>query len=211
MIRALLAALGVLAISSGAAAQDDSSGYYVEGRGGASFVPGSELKDTTGELAEIGLSQIEAELQTGFLVEGAVGYAYDRSIRSEVSLGYHRNRIDGLSAMSNNGPVTADVDGDVSTFTALASFYYDSPIGFDLVPFVGGGIGPAVVVFELDGEQDADLVFALQLTGGLAYELTPKTALTLRYVHLSTTDPEFEGVAAVYRSHNIMLGIRYRF
>lgn len=186
-------------------------GFYLEGRAGVVFVPDPELVDTTGELAAIGITQVEAELDTGFGIEGALGYTYDRALRGELSLGYRRNTLDGLSATSPGGAVTTEVEGDVSTFTVLANAYYDIDLGLEVVPFVGGGVGLAAIVFELEGADDADVVFAWQLGGGLAYELTANVAATVRYTYLATSDPEFEGIDTSYDSHNLLFGLRYRF
>lgn len=219
MYRALFAAAAAVALSLGAApwapaaAQDgpEAGGYYVEARGGVAFLKDSDLNDSTGELASIGISELRSNLETGFAVEAAAGYAYSPALRGEIALGYRRNDLDGFSAAVAGAPATVEVDGHVDAITLMGNVYYDLRVHPDIVPFVGGGVGPAGVVFEVQNSNDFDVVFAWQLIGGIGYQITDDFFLSLRYTYFSAQKPELDGLEADYDSHNVMFGIRYDF
>jgi opacity protein-like surface antigen len=56
---------------------------------------------------------------------------------------------------------------------------------------------------------ESDTVFAYQLAGGVAYDLSDKFALTLDYHYLDTA--EFEDIEADYSAHEVRAGVRYSF
>ncbi len=61
------------------------------------------------------------------------------------------------------------------------------------------------------------MVGAFQFMLGLAYDLSPKAALTFGYRYFLTTDPDFAlatpGVSfeTEYTSHDFLFGARFRF
>ena len=194
-----------------AAAQDARTGFYLELRGGAVFLEDTELDDPDGEAATLGITDIEATFDTGFLLEGAAGYGHEIGLRGELAVGYRETDLDDLTANIFGGAATADVTGHVSTYSILTNVYYDFRFDFPVMPFAGAGIGIAAVNLDLDGQDDTDLVFAWQATGGVAYPITENIAATLSYVFFSSVDPEFDGFKANYDSHNVILGVRYVF
>lgn len=214
MTRKALAALAfAMFLPNLAAAQNWSEGVYVEVRGGASFLTDSDLDDLGG------FTDIELETDTGWLVDGAVGYAHDSGLRGEIALGYRENEFDELSADFGGSSFSGNVDGDIAAFTAMANGYYDFYLGkygaegaaANLAPFLGAGIG--VALFDIDGDlgDEKETAFAYQLTAGLAYAFTPNIGASLSYAFFSAPNAKFEGTEFDYDSHNVMAGIRYTF
>lgn len=206
--------LFALLLPGAAAAQGAQGGVYLELRAGAVFLNDLELDDNFLD---------EGETDTGWLVDGAVGYAHDSGLRGELALGYRRNELDELTA----GAISADAEGDISAFTAMANGYYDFHLdkygargaAANLTPFIGAGAGVAVVTAKIDevggvdigDDRDSDAVFAYQGIAGLSYAFTPNIAASVSYAYFATTDPNFDGAKVDYSSHNVMAGFRYTF
>lgn len=209
-MRGFLATILMVALLPGAAAAQ--SGFYLEGRAGGVFLEDADLNDDTGTLASFGITDLEQSFDPGFLVDGAIGYAHSSGLRGEATFGYRQNDLDEISGKVSGVSGSDGVDGDFSAFTAMANVYYDFRFGSRLVPYVGGGLGLAVITFDFEGEDEDDSVLAWQVGAGLAYEATPNVAVTLGYSFLTTAeDPEFDGLEAEYVSHNVMVGLRYTF
>lgn len=219
MMRGLSAAtLALMLLPSAAAAQAMQGGFYGELRGGASFLTDSDVESDS--LEAVGFDDLELSYDTGWLIEGAFGYAHDSGLRGEFALGYRENDVDELSGKFLGSSVEVDGDGSFEILTTMANLYYDFDLGgnggssgamANLVPFVGGGLGAAFMDADDDSADDDDTVFAWQVTAGLAYNLTPNVAATVSYAYFRTSDPEFDDVEVDYDSHNILAGIRYTF
>ena len=95
-------------------AQTAPQGVYFEGRGGAVFLMDSDL-------GAAGIPPgAELSFDTGYMAEGAIGYADAGGLRGEVAVGYRKNDFDEASAP---GFVTATVDGDITATTVMANGY----------------------------------------------------------------------------------------
>ena len=79
MVRTALAALAFLLLLP-ALALAQNPGIYVEGRGGAAFLTDSDFDNT-------GIGNVDLSFDTGWVIEGAVGYAHDNGLRGEVAIG----------------------------------------------------------------------------------------------------------------------------
>lgn len=217
MMRGLLAAAAAFMLLPGAGlAQDLKGNFYGELRGGASF-PRDADTDFGGGLDG------DLSADTGWLVEGAFGYAHESGLRGEIAAGYRYNELDDFEVSG----VSVDFDGEITAVTAMANLYYDFDLGAlagatgaaaNLVPFAGGGIGVAFLNIDVDdiggfsiNEDEDDTVFAWQVVAGFAYNFTPSVAASIRYAYFETSDPEFDGVDSEYKSHNVLGGIRYSF
>jgi opacity protein-like surface antigen len=212
----LVAAAALMLLPGAAAAQNLPDNMYGELRGGASFPDDADTDFGGG---------IDGDLSsdTGWLIEGAFGYAHESGLRGEIVGGYRYNDLDDFKISGG----TVDIEGDIEAVTVMVNLYYDFDLGTyggatgataNLVPFVGGGIGAAFLNAEIDqiggipiNDEEDDTVFAWQVVTGLAYNFTPKLAATLRYAYFATSDPEFDGVDSEYSGHNVLGGIRYSF
>ena len=103
----------------------------------------------------------------------------------------------------------------------MGNFWYDVPVGTELVASIGGGLGTARIGAEINSIAGAavtfdedDWVFAYQLRAGIDYRINANETVTLDDRFFGTTDTEFEtgGVIdeAEYHNHSIMAGVRYR-
>ena len=217
MMRALLVAAAALILLPGAAAAQGLKGsMYGELRGGASF-PNDADTDFGGGL------EGDLSSDTGWLIEGAFGYAHESGLRGEIAAGYRYNELDDFEVSG----VSVDFEGEITAVTGMVNLYYDFDLGTlggargataNLVPFVGGGIGVAFLNADLDeigntsiDEDEDDTVFAWQVVAGLAYKFTPTVTGSLRYAYFATSDPEFNGTDSEYDAHNVLAGIRYNF
>lgn len=223
--------LGILVLASGAAgaqtAEDQLKGLYFELRGGGVLLDDA---DNSGR----GLTSdivITSEFGTGFVVDGAVGYAHRSGFRGELALGYRNNDLDSLvitddggvgaflGVGSLNGLSTGSVDGDVQMISVMANGYYDFDLGNGLRPFVGAGIGAGFVDVEASAlglrlVDDSDAVLAYQGLAGVSYGVTRDVSVSLLYSYFATGDPSLTDTAGAsfdseYSSHSLMLGIRF--
>lgn len=212
MIRKIITVFGfALLLPGAAAAQGQKSSVYMELRAGAAFLTDSELDaDLTAD--------VDVTYDTGWLVDGAVGYAHESGLRGEIALGYRSNDLDEFEFSGTS----VEGDGRLAAFTAMANGYYDFYLdkfgaqGFaaNLTPFIGGGVGVAILDADDDDDNvssESDTVFAYQAIAGLSYAFTPNIAGSLSYAYFATTDPKFGDAELDYNSHNVMAGIRYSF
>jgi opacity protein-like surface antigen len=185
-------------------------GPYVSGQVGATSVLDADntaFGDT-----------IETSYDLGFNVGAAGGYDFGL-LRVEGEITYRQNDVDELGV-----PGTGSVggDGDISAFSLMANGFWDIETGSPVTPYLGAGIGVALVSMNDVGAlgltlaDDDDTVFAYQFAAGVAFDLNPSMALDLGYRFFATTDPEFtdpDGVKfdSEYMSHNLSLGLRYTF
>ena len=188
--------------------EDTMKGLYFDLRAGGSF-----LSDADNEGPATGGITIESEFNTGFVVEGAVGWEHESGFRGELALGYLQSDIDSLTVPPNS----LSADGDVSTFTFMVNGYY--ALNLDKFrPYVGVGVGGAHVSADISAlgfqaVDDSDTVFAYQGIVGLEYRLSDSVSLGARYAYFATQDPTFFDTAGFefdseVQSHNVMATIR---
>ncbi|MDO3379138.1 outer membrane protein [Geoalkalibacter halelectricus] len=153
----------------------------------------------------------DMKLDNGYVFLAAIGGSFLGDVRGEIELGYRNNDIDRL----RSGVQVVSRSGDVTAISLMANLFKDIPLGIGLTPFVGGGIGIANVeadlnAFGINGKKD-DNVFAYQFAAGGAIELGPQVNLDLQYRYFATADPDFSHLEAEYRTHNVLLGLRFGF
>lgn len=184
-------------------------GVYAGVMVGMSILSDSDVEEVGGP----GVAILETDVGVGF--GGVGGYDFGNNIRAELELSYRYNSLDRWI----EGGTTTGVNGHASSFAVMANGFYDFDMG-QFVPYVGGGVGFAVIGLELDTggpnlADDSDTVFAWQIAGGVGYKLTPKFIISLDYRLFATTDAELlvngTVVEAEYFTHNLMLGGRYKF
>lgn len=184
----VIAAAALLLGMQGASAQ----GFYVGAHGGANWTLDGEFD---------GVSDLTYE--TGFAAGGAIGYTWNFNLRTEVEATYRDNDMDEF--------VGIPVVGDVTSWAFMANAFYDFDLGSPLIPYLGGGIGAAVVTFDSAVEED-DTVFAFQLGAGIGYEFTPNLVGSLDFRFFGTENPEVaSGVDFEYYNIALMAGLRVGF
>ena len=170
----------------------------------------SLLSDST--LSEDGLS-VDLEFDPGVNLAIMVGTKIGGA-RFEGEVGYQKNDADEFSG-GFLGSLSLDAGGDVDLWRYMANGYYDFNTNSPLTPYVGAGLGFAMVsandisiVGITIGSSD-DTVVAYQFIAGLGYEITESTSVFVDYRYFATEDPKFDGTDAEIESHNISIGLRY--
>lgn len=163
------------------------------------------------------------EYQPGFGLSAAFGVDMQNRFRLEGEMVYTSNSLQKISGTAaGNSAITQAVGGDTSTLAFMANANYDFPNQTRLTPFVMGGFGLAgVFLNEWEANEnaiadDTDWVLALQLGGGVAYDLDDRTKLELSYRYFETQAPEFgDSRTTPFESelagHNFMLGARFLY
>jgi len=198
----LAGCISMAAVSPAFAAAD---GPYFTIMAGPTFVDDSTWTRT-------GAPSTEFEFDAGYNVGGALGYKY-KMLRIEGEVAYRQNDIDQFKI----GAITVDAPGNIGAFSAMANVYFDFENHTAWTPFIGAGAGWASAEVEdltisgfLTGDEDDD-GFAYQFIGGFGYEVSEALTANLEYRYFAMDDPEFGAIKADYKTHNIVVGLRYVF
>ena len=185
---------------------------YVSANGGAGWTNSSDLS------VQGHNSSGEHDYDIGYVMSLAVGNTYANGVRAELEIPYRFNDIDEFTMEGPSNP--NEFDREISCLAAMANVYYDFATGSAFTPFVGAGLGYALMQVEgWHDHHDAD-VFAYQLMAGCGYAFSEKVTIDLQYRMFATQDPEFETrdpefghirIDSEYMTNNLMLGLRYNF
>jgi opacity protein-like surface antigen len=127
------------------AAEAGDPGFYVSVRVGGSVLENMNFAEST--TANLGLDP-----DTGYAINGAIGYGLGNGIRLELDLGYGGNDIKGTfqqnvqafvpcGEFANNPCLDPNVNGDIGALSGFAMAYYDFPNIGRLMPYAGIGVG----------------------------------------------------------------------
>lgn len=181
----------VVALAAGGSAMAQDAGWYVRGDLGGST--GGELDADSGAI----------DLDDGWVVGGAGGYAFGNGVRAEGELLYMSNDLDSVS------------EGEATTLGAFANIAYEFNSQNRIRPFVGAGVGFAQVDYDDGVVDDDDIGFAYQAKAGVAYDINERMTAELAYRYLNVTDVEFGSGSASpiegdYDNQTITVGLRYK-
>ncbi|WP_026870976.1 OmpA family protein [Inquilinus limosus] len=137
-----------------------------------------------------------------------VGYGFGNGFRTDLEASIRENSHDGNSHQT--------------TYGLMANGYYDFDFGSPFVPYIGGGVGVALVDADFNPSGPGNYFsstkaqFAYQGIAGVAYNFAPNLAATLEYRYLGTTAPTFKDNGVRIKSdennnHSILVGLRYTF
>ena len=220
----LSAALAVMLATPAWAGNDGlKTGFYGQFNLGASFNPDSDLS-LKGAPVEGTLSY-----DTSFALSGAAGYDFG-NFRTDVEVGWTKADMNKLKISIpgiGSGSLPAQ-DSDITVVPFLVNGYWDIHNTSRWTPFVGAGLGFAYLSAKspdsnLIAVDDSDMVFAVQLGGGVSYDFTDNLALVGSYRFFGTSDGSFKAteklsgyndsgtVKANVTSHQLRLGVRYTF
>ncbi|MEM1281373.1 MAG: outer membrane beta-barrel protein [Cyanobacteria bacterium P01_H01_bin.152] len=161
------------------------------------------------------------DTDTGFGINAAVGYRFD-NIRAEFEVGYNNNSVDSVSV----NDIETSVDGDIDNWKFLLNGYYDIPTNSRFSPYVGGGVGLAIVsandvsaTVPILGDVDIDdssTSFLFQFKAGVGYDITDALNTFLGYRLMGIPGQSFEVLdsdldADTVFIHSLQLGVRYTF
>ncbi len=206
-----------------------ADGFYVNVMAGVNFLQNA---DNTG-----GGITLTSEFEPGFGLAGAGGYKFSNGIRLEGELGYRRNALDRLVVTNDGGVGVAlgvgslnglslDADDEVSALSFMVNGFYDFDLGSGWMPYVGGGVGLALVdaeasVLGVTVVDDDDTVFAYQIGAGIGYVASTSQPLeeyvvTLDYRYFATADPSLTDAAggafdSEFSGHYFGVGMRFQY
>ena len=155
--------------------------------------------------------------------------SYDIGPAGNIYLGYDWGsfRADAEVSLRTNDLKDAKINGQTvfknghfRTIGIMANGYYDIDFGSPFVPYIGGGVGVALINASLKQNgfkfEDFNTQFAYQGIAGVSYNFSPNLAANLEYRYLGNTEPTFsdQGAKLKYDSsnnHTILVGVRYTF
>ncbi len=182
-----------LKIDGGANIMQDAT---VEGINGTTFSP-IGLWD----VPEAEVKSFDAELDTGFRLGLIAGYNLNEWVALEFESGFMYNGIkDSDDAWLGSVPLMANV-----------VFRFENET--KLVPYIGGGGGGALTMFNDSYDSDSDFVYAWQAKAGVAYNLNDNVSVELVYKLFATGDQEYFDAFKVkdVMAHFIGIGFSCKF
>jgi outer membrane protein OmpA-like peptidoglycan-associated protein len=201
-----LAGFAVAILLGTAAYADPYKGLYVSGAAGANWAEDADVSN--------GASG-EVDYDTGWVGAIAVGYGFGNGFRLEGELSHRRNDADDFSGVS--------LSGRAETTGYMANLLYDFDISRKFMPYVGFGIGAAVVEADkvtplpaADRVNDEDTTFAWQAIVGVTVPISERLDLFADYRYFDAGDVDLMSDAGAsvdteYSAHSAMIGIRFRF
>jgi opacity protein-like surface antigen len=203
------------------------SGWYLRGDLGYRFHASPTMTETSGPTALASTSASGA-----FAIGGGFGYQFSERFRSDLTVDLGLSSPFRGSLACDGGGDTCVHTVDVTTTTALVNAYFDLATMGAFTPYVGAGVGVAMVStsgssFNVDdvtttaysGATRYNLAWALM--GGATYEMSPDVLVDLAFRLLSIgnaqtgTIPAASGGTGVITTGNIIapeirLGMRYK-
>jgi opacity protein-like surface antigen len=134
------------------------------------------------------------QYETGFASDVAVGYAFTPWVTAELEFGWRWNEISQV-----RGFTLDDTFFGQASFLANVVLQYPLPLT-RLVPYIGGGLGGALTMFDTDGfanravtvvGSDVDLVFTYQIFAGLRFDLNPWMSVGVGYKYFASGDSSY--------------------
>jgi opacity protein-like surface antigen len=194
-----------------------AEGFYADLHGGATF-----FDDEPARIASLvtGTSvHGHTNYDVGWLAGSSVGYEWQQGLTAEMEFTFRQNHIDRIATSS-----TLFSGGDMHSFSTMFNGYYRFHNETPFTPYIGGGIGEAVVVLNNTrptvGRDErpfggTDCEFAYQGIAGVSYPVAPHLSVAAEYRYFASLRPGFQQrefkVSPSYYSHNAMLRLVYNF
>ena len=179
-----------------------------------------------------GSTDLEIDADTGFIVGGVLGTSITPNLRGEFELSYAQNDVDDECLVANSFGGWCDddndsIDGDLGTLFLLGNVWYDFHFA-GISPYIGGGVGAAIVMPDLTLYDDDDyewsenrLSAAGQLGVGFIWGFSDNMALDIGYRAKAVLGGTFsDGDACenacsaediTYVLHTVQLGLTFGF
>lgn len=203
-------------------------GLYYELNIGVGLIPDLDI-DTVQSPTLSG----EASWDPGIVGGGAIGYQFNKFLRTEINVQAGYNNVDSIDL----GGVKFKGAGDVVNVSAMGNVLVDLPLsvwidypwgGTAVTPYVGVGVG--YLYTDIDSDNDAVLIvddsnssLAWNALAGVAIEVAPGIEATINYRYLRSTERNKFGVRLAgipgsddkikgrAESHAFTVGFRYNF
>lgn len=219
----IITATLLLALPSIGAAAEPRAGGYVSGFIGVSVPSDSDV--TTDYFDNSPSVRDRVEFDPGINIGGTGGYDFGY-VRLEGEISYKYSEISSLYDQTSNQRYR-NLDGDLGVSAFMANVFFDLHNVSRVTPYLGGGIGFAVLNLSdtfgtnVNGRQylygeDDDAVFAYQVGAGAEIALNPRYSLDLGYRYFGTDtanfDNDFDQSSSMkFESHNVTVGFRATF
>ena len=210
------------------------NGFAVRGMAGYAFPSGLRVEAEI-DYRQHKTDQIDVKSPGGLVELAAPGVAAfvnaqaPSAIYPDPTNTSYANLLDAHKA-SAVAAVTAEpsaVKGDFSMVAFMGNMDYDFDTGSRWVPYVGGGLGVAIISIDTENAQgislsdDSDTVFAYQVGAGIGYEFPLEegrsVTVSLDWRYFGTQDPTFKGDVSGgdfdvgISGHDIGIGLIYGF
>jgi opacity protein-like surface antigen len=174
-------------------------GAYITAFGGASFADSFEI------------ATANAELKTGYVVGGAIGYLFPFGLRLEGEISYRYNGIDHDQTIHHfDIEFKQHSQGHFESLAYLGNILYNIPTNFWIVPYIGAGAGMSYNQYSIKttyagsdfhsrGRKDG---FVWQAIGGISFVMG-HFDINLEYRYYQTN--------VHYHDNNAIGGITYHF
>ncbi len=228
----LLVSAAVIGLSLPAQAQQ-AEGFYIEGQGGVNWLEDIDIEPNrfviSGARGVIGSPTFDA----GWAASGQVGYGFGNGLILEGEVTYRSNdgdlNVSGFRTATGGPDVrfSDNYDFDVDSWAFMVNALYEFNPVAGVHPYVGAGIGAAIVDAELRTPggfevSDDDTGFAAQAIAGLRVPFTPQLSAVVDYRFFNVFDLEFNGLSSGLpggagvvqddlQNHTVMAGLRYTF
>lgn len=218
ILTALILGLLVSVPSAFAGDAAKNGGFYVTAKGGGAWLnhSGSAEDNATGATTS---SKWDDD---SYVFGAAVGYNWVEFVPLRTEIEYlYRSDLDYKYDNTSNATSFKD---DIDIQTLYANFYYDFVNQTDFTPYVGVGVGLAIIGedmsdtgYALADESHTTTNFSWNAGAGVAYHINEMVALDLGYRYSSfgsgkdidTTDLKFR--AKNLSAHEALLGVRFQF
>lgn len=215
----IISAALLLVLPSIGAAAEPRSGGYVSGFVGVS-VPDSS--DVTTDVDNTAPYHDQVEFDPGIYIGGTGGYDFGY-LRLEGEISHRNSEIDSITD-KDDGFRYRRPDGNLGVTAFMANAFFDLHNDSRVTPYLGGGIGFAVLnlsdTHAVDNpylyEEGNDTVFAYQIGAGVEIALNPRYSLDLGYRYFGTDTATIDGdvyqsSSMKFESHNVTIGFRATF
>ncbi len=135
----------------------------------------------------------------GFTIGLTAGTEIARGVRGELEVSYLSTDVDEVDTGAFLPPVPGE--GGVEQFFLLTNLWKDFELGMGLSPYVGGGVGLAIVDFDARpagapaGTDDTKVAPAAQLGAGLRFQVVDDVTLDFGYRFKAVLNAPYEGSA----------------
>ena len=208
----------VFAGSASAQTASGPSGFYAGISAGGSFIfdQSFETDVVVGNNVLEDAGDVDVAYDTGYNLAGRLGYQIATNIRIEGEVSYTKASGERTFSFLD---AEAETDQDLDILSGTAGLFFDLwPVG-TFVPYVGGGVGLAMVTVENDdlGEADQNVLTAFG-EAGIPYNVTPSLAIlpSVRFNWYGTDEKNADdtGVPIIGEnlySTDLRLGARFSF
>lgn len=209
----------LLLFSEQAVAQDaHRAGFYLGINGGLTFPTNSK-----GHIFD-GHAQTSLRFDRGLTAGFMAGYDFGRFFRAEFEFNYKKADMDTFSVTYSPKTYNYQQSGEVRLFSYMANAYLQYPLTNHVVPYIGVGVGLADVKMDKPCAlhkchgTTGDRMLAYQGIVGVGVNITENITISADYRYFTTRAARFETnvlfeptMKTRLSSHNVMIGIRYKF